>query len=137
MYGAELYLRELARNAGDLTVSAATVVETRIVLERRTTVEALDDLDRLLHDLQIRVEPFDDQQATTAHAGWRRFGKGRHEAALNLGDCCSYAPAMQTVGRLLYKGGDFFQDGSSLRPVTFASTPMLNRLPASCGVMEP
>ncbi|WP_120003273.1 type II toxin-antitoxin system VapC family toxin [Nesterenkonia muleiensis] len=104
---AELYLRELARNAGDLAVSAATLVETRIVLERRTTVEALADLNRLLHDLQIRVEPFDDQQAGAAHAGWRRFGKGRHEAALNLGDCYSYALTKQTGGRLLFKGEDF------------------------------
>lgn len=104
---AELYLRALARNAGDLAVSAATLVETRIVLERRTTVEALDDLDRLLKDLQMRIEPFDDQQARTAHAGWSRFGKGRHEAALNHGDCFSYALAKQTGGRLLFKGEDF------------------------------
>lgn len=104
---AELYLRELIRNAGDLRVSAATLVETRIVLERRTTAQALEDLERLLDELQFRVEPFDREQARSAHAGWRRFGKGRHEAALNLGDCYSYGLAKQTGGRLLFKGEDF------------------------------
>lgn len=104
---AEAYLRELQRSAGDLVVSAATLVETRIVLERRTTAEALEDLEKLLTHLQMRVEPFDEVQARMAHAGWRRFGKGRHEARLNLGDCYSYALAKHSGGRLLFKGEDF------------------------------
>ena len=51
--------------------------------------------------------PFDHAQMVEARTAWRRFGKGRHPAALNLGDCCAYAAAVTHAEPLLYKGDDF------------------------------
>ncbi len=53
--------------------------------------------------------PFDESQARLAHEAYLRYGKGRHPAALNFGDCLSYAAAKSRVARLLYVGGDFSQ----------------------------
>jgi ribonuclease VapC len=88
-------------------VSAATLLEAAIVAERRGGLEARDRLDRLVSGLELEVVPFD-----AAHLGWardvyRRFGKGRHPAALNLGDCIAYATARHSVLPLLYKDDDF------------------------------
>jgi ribonuclease VapC len=55
----------------------------------------------------VVIEPLTADQASTAREAWRRFGKGRHAAALNFGDCCSYALARATGEPLLFKGTDF------------------------------
>ncbi len=106
---AELILSTMRRFAGDLDVSAATLVETRIVIEAKQGTPAVEDLQALVAGLQVRVVPFDEVQARAAHAAWRRFGKGRHPAGLNLGDCFAYALAKTTGSPLLYKGHDFTQ----------------------------
>lgn len=56
---------------------------------------------------ECAVLPVDSGQAEIAMAAWRRFGKGRHPAGLNLGDCAAYALASTLNDSLLYKGGDF------------------------------
>jgi ribonuclease VapC len=61
----------------------------------------------ILRDLEIQSVPFDLEQMQEARAAWQRFGKGRHPAALNLGDCCAYAAAITSGEPLLYKGEDF------------------------------
>lgn len=105
---AEHLLSEMS-SAPELAVSAATVVEAAIVAEAKGGSEAADDLQALLADLECRVVPVDEEHADAAVEAWRRFGKGRHSAALNLGDCFAYAAA-KVVGRpLLYKGDDFRQ----------------------------
>jgi ribonuclease VapC len=63
----------------------------------------------LLDRLGVVTEPVDAAQAGAALAAWRRFGKGRHPAGLNLGDCFSYALARMSGGSLLFKGNDFAQ----------------------------
>lgn len=94
---------------GKRLVSAATLFEAAIAAERRGGLEARDRLDRLVTRISPEVVAFD-----AAHLGWardafRRFGKGRHPAALNLGDCIAYATARHAVLPLLFKGDDFGQ----------------------------
>jgi ribonuclease VapC len=106
---AESFAAAMSRNAGDLSISAATRVELGIVIEARQGQPALDDLTALLTRLTVTTEPLDADQAAAALAAWRRFGKGRHPAGLNLGDCFSYALARALGAPLLFKGRDFGQ----------------------------
>ncbi|MBK9116015.1 MAG: type II toxin-antitoxin system VapC family toxin [Betaproteobacteria bacterium] len=88
-------------------VSAANFVEASVVLDARHGAEGIRMLDRLLEIAAIDVVPVDVQQARLARDGWHRFGKGRHPAGLNFGDCFAYALAMSLREPLLYKGEDF------------------------------
>lgn len=106
---AEMFLSVMLANAGDLQMSAGTAVEVGIVVEARHGPEATKDLEILVDRLGIAIVPVDRVQAESAVAAWRRFGKGRHPANLNLGDCFSYALAKLTAAPLLFKGADFAQ----------------------------
>ncbi len=106
---AEALLSLMSGHAGDIHISAATLVEVGIVVEARQGPEAAADLSTLLEVLGVRIEPVDVDQAETAIGAWRRFGKGRHVAGLNLGDCFSYALAKHLAAPLLFKGKDFAQ----------------------------
>lgn len=106
---AESHLAVLSAHAGDVHLSAACAVEVGIVVEARQGVEATEDLQRLMALVGVTVVPLDADQAAVAVAAWRRFGKGRHPAGLNLGDCFSYALAKTSGAPLLYKGDDFSQ----------------------------
>jgi ribonuclease VapC len=90
-------------------VSAATVVEVGIVLigRRHSTAEPL--FDEYLQRAGLEIVPVDTEQARLARDAFRRFGKGRHAAGLNFGDCFAYALAAVTGEPLLYKGDDFDQ----------------------------
>lgn len=103
------HLLSLMSGANELAVSAATLVEAGIVAEAKGGHEAADDLQALLADLECSVVPLDQEQSMAALEAWRRFGKGRHPAALNLGDCFAYAAAKVEARPLLYKGQDFSQ----------------------------
>ena len=98
---------ERIEEAASRVLSAATYVETSIVLECRAGAEALHDLDVFLHRAGIDVVPVDTEQALVARRAYSRFGKGRHAAGLNYGDCFSYALAHVNGEPLLYKGDDF------------------------------
>ncbi len=106
---AEAFAAAMVRYTGELVLSAATQVELGIVIESRQGPAAVDDLRALLARLAVAIEPFDERHAALALAAWRRFGKGRHPAALNLGDCFSYALAQTLGASLLFKGTDFSQ----------------------------
>lgn len=106
---AEALLSVMLDSAGDLLISAATRVEAGIVVEARHGPEAQADLRTLLDRLDVTVAPVDAEQAHAALGAWRRFGKGRHPAALNLGDCFAYALATVSAAPLLFKGDDFRQ----------------------------
>jgi ribonuclease VapC len=106
---AETYLATMVARIGDLTVSAPTLLEARIVVEAKQGPGAAKDLDLLLGTLQVTIAPADEALIEVATAAWRRFGKGRHPAALNFGDCFSYALARQLGAPLLFKGRDFSQ----------------------------
>jgi ribonuclease VapC len=92
--------------ASERLMTAPTALELGIVLEARSPA-ATGILRRTLRDAQIAVIPFDDNLADRALDAWRRYGKGRHPAALNFGDCCSYALAEATGCSLLCVGDDF------------------------------
>jgi ribonuclease VapC len=105
---AEAFAAALTRHGGELSISAVTRVELEIVLEARQGSEAVSDAEAMFDRLGVITEPVDAAQASAAFAAWRRFGKGRHPAGLNLLDCFSYALA-RAAGALLFKGNDFAQ----------------------------
>ena len=88
-------------------LSAASLVEAAIIVEVRHGEPGGRELDLLVHKAAIQVMPVDEDQAELARVAYRRFGKGRHAANLNFGDCFSYALSKATGERLLFKGGDF------------------------------
>jgi ribonuclease VapC len=90
-------------------VSSATVLESAIVIESRYGVSGAMDLDLLLHTMKAQIEPVTEDQASIGRLAYRRYGKGHHAAALNFGDCFSYALAHISGQPLLFKGGDFSQ----------------------------
>ena len=90
-------------------VSAATVVETGIVIEARYGADGGRELDLLVAKADLQIEAVTLEHARVAREAWRRFGKGHHAAALNLGDCFSYALAKTSGEPLLFKGTDFSQ----------------------------
>ncbi|MDR1188247.1 MAG: type II toxin-antitoxin system VapC family toxin [Bifidobacteriaceae bacterium] len=106
---AEAFAEVLASHAGDVHIGAPTLLGAGIVLQARQGEAAIADLRLLLDYVHARIEPFDREQAALALAAWRRFGKGRHPAALNYGDCMSYALSKRLGLPLLYKGSDFAQ----------------------------
>lgn len=88
-------------------VSAATVLEAGIVIEAKLGEAGGRELDLLLHRAAVRVVAVDEEQMVLARAAWRRYGKGRHPAGLNYGDCFVYALASVRGEPLLFKGEDF------------------------------
>jgi ribonuclease VapC len=88
-------------------MSAGTLLECAIVLDARAGPAGTRQLDELLRELQIRVVPVDAEQVAAARAGFRRYGKGRHDAGLNYGDCFAYGLAITLDAPLLFKGADF------------------------------
>lgn len=106
---ADVYAGALADHAGDVCISAATLVESRIVAAAKQGGEATADLGALLVAIRVETVGVDEEQADIASAAWTRFGRGRHPAALNFGDCFSYALARSRGVPLLFKGADFGQ----------------------------
>jgi len=100
------FAAEIERDATRL-VSAVSVVETSLVLQSRYGEEAVDDLDLLLTKMAARVVPFSVADIAGVRSAYERFGKGRHAASLNFGDCFSYALAVSSGEPLLFKGEDF------------------------------
>ena len=88
-------------------ISAATFVEISIVLEARHGADGLRDLDLFLERGSIDIVAVDEHQAREARQAFVRFGKGRHPAGLNFGDCFPYALAVASGEPLLFKGDDF------------------------------
>jgi ribonuclease VapC len=88
-------------------VSAASLLETGIVLESRQGEAAGREFDLFVVRAGLQVVPVDAEQADIARSAWRQYGKGRHAAGLNFGDCFSYALAKLTGEPLLAKGTDF------------------------------
>ena len=94
-------------DAPSRSVSAGTWVEFGVVLARRRKQDVEGVLATMIQLYDLHVEPVTLRHATLAHRAFQRFGKGRHPAALNFGDCFAYALAAATGEPLLYKGDDF------------------------------
>jgi len=88
-------------------ISAATVLETGIMLEARRGESAGREFDLFVVRANLKIAPVDGEQIEIARSAWRRYGKGRHPAALNFGDCFAYALAKSAGEPLLAKGTDF------------------------------
>lgn len=92
---------------GEPRLSAATYVEASMVMELRLGDRGGREIDVLIEDVGMAIAPVDQAQATIAREAFRRFGKGRHRAALNFGDCFVYALAKTLDAPVLFKGDDF------------------------------
>lgn len=103
-------------------LSTANFLETAIVIEARYGPAGGRELDLLLHAAAVELVAVNREQAELARHAYRRFGKGRHKASLNYGDCFSYALSRASGEPLLYQGNDF-----SLTDVR----PALGLLPSS------
>jgi ribonuclease VapC len=88
-------------------ISTASFVEASIVTDNNRGYDGLRDFDLFIMSAGIELVPVDADQAHIARQAYRQFGKGRHPAGLNFGDCFSYALAKATGLRLLFKGSDF------------------------------
>lgn len=88
-------------------ISAATLLESSMVLESRRGEPGGRELDLFLHRAKFNVVPVDAEQVEIARQAFRAYGKGRHAARLNFGDCFSYALARLRDEPLLFKGSDF------------------------------
>ncbi len=88
-------------------ISVATLVEASLVTESRRGAAGVRDLDRLVSAARIEIVPVDVEQGQAARIAFSRFGRGRHKAALNFGDCFAYALATVLGEPLLFKGGNF------------------------------
>ena len=98
---------ELITQAETRCISAANVFETGIVLEARRGEAAGREFDLFLHQAKFDVIPADSEQMEIARLAWRKYGKGRHPAGLNFGDCFAYALAKVMGEPILFKGDDF------------------------------
>ena len=91
----------------DCELSSVSYLEASIVLLHRRGEEALASLDTWIESSGIQIIPFTAAQARLARNAYARYGKGRHRAGLNFGDCVTYALAMDRDDDLLYQGNDF------------------------------
>jgi ribonuclease VapC len=105
---AEQIVRTLAATS-ERFLSAATLVEVGIVMQARRGDDGARDLDLLLAKSRIEIVPFTARQAEIARKAFRRYGRGRHAAKLNFGNCFAYALAKDESAPLLFKGDDFAQ----------------------------
>ncbi len=103
---AEIYAQAITR-ADSCRLSAATFVETATVVEAQTRNGGSRQLDAFIRRAGIVIDPVTEEQAHIARQAFIDFGKGRHRAGLNYGDCFSYALSKATREPLLFKGKDF------------------------------
>ncbi len=103
---AKLYIGALASQPGN-SISAVNWLEAMMVVNSRRGETGTHELQALLVLARAEIVPVDARMAQLAFAAWVRFGKGRHPAALNFGDCFSYALAKLRDEPLLFKGDDF------------------------------
>jgi ribonuclease VapC len=98
---------ELIERSERCLLSTPTHVETSLVMESSRGYDRVRDFDLLVASAAMELVPLDAEQAHLARHAFRRYGKGRHPAGLNFGDCFSSALAKATGLPLLFKGSDF------------------------------
>ena len=103
---ASVYATAIA-DASSCRISAANYVETAVVVESQSPAAGGRQFDTFMRRAGIIIEPVTEEQALLARQAYADFGKGRHPAGLNFGDCFSYALAMAYREPLLFKGNDF------------------------------
>jgi ribonuclease VapC len=113
---AERYARAMGA-ASQARMSAASYLEAAVVIDNRGDVVARREFDRFIRRAGIEVVAVDLEQAEIARQAYRDFGKGRHRAGLNFGDCFSYALSKAIDEPLLFKGGDFALTDVKIEPL--------------------
>jgi ribonuclease VapC len=103
---AKTYARAISE-ADSRRMSAASFVEAAVVVEAQTKESGSRQFDAFFRRAGIVIEPVTEEQAHAARQAYTDFGKGRHRAGLNFGDCFAYALAKVTGEPLLFKGNDF------------------------------
>ena len=103
-------------------LSAANLLEASIVIESRKGEAGGRELDLLIYRAAIEIVAVDQEQAELARIAWRRFGKGRHPAGLNYGDCFANALARTRQLPLLFQGDDFSRTDIDIVPLLSAPT---------------
>ena len=103
------HLAEKMRDAHRVAIGAPTLAETMTVMIRRHGEPGLEAILRFLDEMEVRIVRFDGRHAHMAGEASLRFGKGRHPARLNYGDCMTYATARIADEPLLFIGDDFAQ----------------------------
>ncbi len=106
--GFEVFLKAIV-DAPSRTISAANFVEVSIVMELRGGDSGIRQCDSFFRTSGILIAPVTEVEALLARQGFSDYGKGRHSAGLNFGDCFAYALAKATGEPLLFKGDDFAQ----------------------------
>lgn len=94
-------------NSRSNRISAANYVELAIVVSNRLGETGSKECDQLLRNFAVEIEPVTPVQAILARQAFLQFGKGRHKAALNFGDCFAYALSKDSGEPLLFVGNDF------------------------------
>ena len=110
--GFETLVQRLA--GGPAGIGTPTLAETGVVLAARLATDPRPLLLRFVQEFSIALVPFGDLHWREAIDAYRRFGKGRHPASLNFGDCLSYATAVLARRPLLCVGDDFARTGLPL-----------------------
>ena len=100
-------LNEAIEAAESCAMSTGSFLETSMVIESRYGPDGTRDLDLFISKARITLASVDADQAYVARDAFRRYGKGRHPAGLNFGDCFAYALAKMLDEPLLFKGNDF------------------------------
>ena len=95
-------------------ISSVSVLEAGMLVEARKGMDGARELDNFLRDTGATEVPFGPEQSEVARIAFRRFGKGRHPAKLNFGDCAAYALAATSGEPLLFKGNDFSHTGIAI-----------------------
>ncbi|MBI3400776.1 MAG: type II toxin-antitoxin system VapC family toxin [Acidobacteria bacterium] len=93
--------------ADGVRIATPTLVATSIVFAGRRRAKAAGEVEALVHELGVSVAPFGEREWHVAVEAFLRFGRGRHKAALNFGDCLAYASAVVANDSLLFTGDDF------------------------------
>jgi len=99
-------------------MSAFSALETSVVIEAKKGEAGGREWELLLHRSRIEIVALDLEQTESAKATWRAYGKGRHPAGLNIGDCCAYALSKISGEPLLFKGHDFSKTDISILNVS-------------------
>ncbi|MFH1017240.1 MAG: type II toxin-antitoxin system VapC family toxin [Pseudomonadota bacterium] len=95
--------------AGRCVMSAFSLLEAALVIAAKKGPAGGRELDLLVHKARIQVAALTPEHVELARTAWLKYGKGRHAAGLNIGDCCSYALSKYIGETILFKGNDFSQ----------------------------
>jgi len=110
-------LNEAIEAAESCAMSTGSFLETSMVIESRYGPDGTRDLDLFISKARITLASVDADQAYVARDAFRRYGKGRHPAGLNFGDCFAYALAKMLDEPLLFKGKDFVLTDIAVYPL--------------------